>query len=88
MVSEVPVEDFDGNPENMKGHEFKIVFVRGMSEDKVPYKHGQYELLSERERHQYDQQERSLYYVVFSRAIQSIFITGVGDKSSWIAPSI
>ncbi len=72
---------------NMKGHEFKIVFVRGMSEDSVPYKHSQYEYLTDRERQQYDQQERSLYYVVFSRAIQSIFITGIGAKSCWIVPS-
>jgi len=69
---------------NMKGHEFKIVLVRGMSEDKVPYKHGQYDQLSERERLQYDQQERALYYVVFSRAIQSLFISGIGQKSSWL----
>jgi superfamily I DNA/RNA helicase/mRNA-degrading endonuclease RelE of RelBE toxin-antitoxin system len=69
---------------NMKGHEFKIVLVRGMSEDKVPYKHGQYDQLSERERLQYDQQERALYYVVFSRAIQSLIISGIGEKSSWL----
>jgi mRNA-degrading endonuclease RelE of RelBE toxin-antitoxin system len=69
---------------NMKGHEFKIVLVRGMSEDKVPYKYFQYDQLSERERKQYDQQERALYYVVFSRAIQSLFISGIGQKSSWL----
>jgi mRNA-degrading endonuclease RelE of RelBE toxin-antitoxin system len=73
---------------NMKGHEFKIVLVKGISEDSVPFKYSQYEYLTERERQQYEQQERSLYYVVFSRAIQAIFITGVGDKSSWIVPSI
>ena len=69
---------------NMKGHEFKIVLVRGMSEDKVPYKHSQYEHLSERDQLQYEQQERALYYVVFSRAIQALFITGVGEKSPWL----
>lgn len=69
---------------NMKGHEFKIVLVRGMSEDKVPYKHSQYEHLSERDQMQYEQQERALYYVVFSRAIQALFITGVGEKSPWL----
>lgn len=69
---------------NLKGHEFKIVFVKGMSENSVPFKHANYSNLSDRERNSYDQQERSLYYVVFSRAIQSVFITGVGEKSEWI----
>lgn len=69
---------------NLKGHEFKIVFVKGMSENTVPFKHANYSNLSDRERNSYDQQERSLYYVVFSRAIQSVFITGIGEKSEWI----
>lgn len=68
---------------NMKGHEFKVVFVKGMSEATVPYKFANYPNLTDKERDSYDQQERSLYYVVFSRAIQSIIITGVGEKSSW-----
>lgn len=69
---------------NMKGHEFKIVFVKGMSENTVPFIHNNYPNLTEKERQSYEQQERSLYYVVFSRAIQSVFITGVGEKSEWI----
>lgn len=68
---------------NMKGHEFKIVFVKGMSEGSVPYKFANYLNLNSRDRDSYDQQERSLYYVVFSRAIQSVLITGVGEKSNW-----
>lgn len=68
---------------NMKGHEFRIVFVKGMSETTVPFKFSSYVNLSEREKELYDQQERSLYYVVFSRAIQSLIITGVGERSSW-----
>ncbi len=69
---------------NMKGHEFKIIFVKGMSESTVPFKHVNYTNLTEKERRSYNQQERSLYYVVFSRAIQSVYITGVGKKSEWI----
>lgn len=68
---------------NMKGHEFKMVFITGMSVATVPYKFADYPSLNVRERQSYDQQERSLYYVVFSRAIQSIIITGVGEKSKW-----
>jgi superfamily I DNA/RNA helicase len=70
---------------NMKGHEFKIVFVRGVSESTVPFRHANYVNLVEKEKAGYEQQERSLYYVVFSRAIQSVYISGVGEKSSWFA---
>jgi hypothetical protein len=70
---------------NMKGHEFKIVFVKGVSESTVPFRHVNYVNLVEKEKGNYEQQERSLYYVVFSRAIQSVFITGVGEKSSWLS---
>lgn len=69
---------------NMKGHEFKVVFVKGMSSTTVPYKHMGYVHLSEKDKEIYHQQERSLYYVVFSRAVQTLIITGVGDKSEWI----
>lgn len=69
---------------NMKGHEFKIVIVRGMSNDTIPYKHSNYDNFTDQERLQYEQQERSLYYVVFSRARQLVYITGVGERSSWI----
>lgn len=69
---------------NMKGHEFKIVIVKGVSEATVPLKHFDYSNFTEREKEVYDQQERSLYYVVFTRAIQALIITGVGDKSNWV----
>ncbi len=69
---------------NMKGHEFKVVIVIGMSEGTVPFKHFNYNNFTEKEKEHYDQQERSLYYVVFSRAIQSLIISGVGEKSGWI----
>lgn len=68
---------------NLKGHEFKVVFVRGVSDATVPFKHINYVNLREKEKHDYEQQERSLYYVAFSRAIQSVYITGVGEKSKW-----
>jgi len=69
---------------NMKGHEFKIAFVKGMSESTVPFKYSNYTNLNDKELEVYNQQERSLYYVVFSRAIQSLIITGVGEKSKWV----
>jgi hypothetical protein len=68
---------------NMKGHEFKFVIVVGLSDSTVPYKHMEYQNYTQREKNEYIKQERSLYYVVFSRAIQGLFITGVGEKSDW-----
>ena len=73
---------------NMKGHEFKVVIAKGMSESTVPFKHFNYNDFSEKERAHYDQQERSLYYVVFSRTIQNLIISGVGKKSSWLVNSL
>lgn len=69
---------------NMKGHEFKTVFVTGMAASTVPYKFINYVQLSDKQQKLYDQQEKSLYYVVFSRAIQTLNITGIGEKSKWI----
>lgn len=69
---------------NVKGHEFKVVFVKDMSVSTVPYRHAKYNLLTEKEKEMYHKQEKSLYYVVFTRAIQSLFITGVGERSGWL----
>jgi superfamily I DNA/RNA helicase len=68
---------------NLKGHEFKVLFAKGVSEDTVPLRHMNYVNLLEKEKEEYEQQERSLYYVVFSRAIQAIHITGVGERKGW-----
>jgi superfamily I DNA/RNA helicase len=79
-ISAVNVSTFH----NIKGHEFKVVIAKGMSESTVPYRYTNYTSLTDRERESYHQQERSLYYVVFSRAIQTVIITGVGEKSKWL----
>lgn len=67
----------------MKGHEFKFVFVVGVSNDNVPLKHAAYNDYSLSENAEYKKQERSLYYVVFSRAIQGLWLSGIGEKSEW-----
>ena len=69
---------------NLKGHEFKHLFVRGFSKDYVPFRHPGFDVYSEIQKKEYLKQEKSLYYVVFSRAIQTLMITGVGEKSDWI----
>ncbi len=69
---------------NIKGHEFKVVIAKDMSEATIPFRFPNYNNLSENEKKQYNQQERSLYYVVFSRAISDLIVTGVGEKSEWL----
>jgi DNA helicase IV len=68
---------------NVKGHEFKVVIMIGISEDSVPYKNFKYNDYTEKQRDEYHQQERSLLYVVCTRAIYSLIITGVGDRTNW-----
>ena len=69
---------------NLKGHEFKHLLVRGFSKDLVPFKHPDFDTYSDIQKRAYLKQEKSLYYVVFSRAIQTLIITGIGEKSDWI----
>lgn len=69
---------------NLKGHEFKILFVVDVSQTTVPYKHRSYSLYTEKEKEDYIKQEKSLLYVVMTRAIQTLCITGVGEKSGWL----
>ncbi|ADY30204.1 UvrD/REP helicase [Cellulophaga lytica DSM 7489] len=69
---------------NLKGHEFKHLFVRGFSKDYVPFRHPGFDIYSDIQKKEYLKKEKSLYYVVFSRAIQTLIITGVGEKSDWI----
>ncbi len=68
---------------NLKGHEFKYLLVTNVSRDNVPLLHANYEDYNNREKKQYHKQERALYYVVFTRAIQGLLITGVGEQSDW-----
>ena len=69
---------------NLKGHEFKHIIVRGFSEDRIPFKHSGFDTYTPIQKREYLKQEKSLYYVVFSRAIQTLIITGVGAKSDWV----
>jgi superfamily I DNA/RNA helicase len=68
---------------NLKGHEFKVLFVKGVSKDEVPFRNPSYGLYTDLEKREYHKKERSLFYVVFSRAIQSLYISGIGEKSEW-----
>lgn len=68
---------------NLKGHEFKNVIIKGFSKDQVPFKHPGFDNYNTVQKRAYLKQEKSLYYVAFSRAIQTLTISGVGEKSDW-----
>lgn len=68
---------------NLKGHEFKFIIVTGVSADTVPLKHSGFHNYDEKSKAEYLKQERALYYVVFTRAIQGLLLTGVGERAGW-----
>ena len=68
---------------NLKGHEFRFLIVKDLSNSTVPYKFFGYNSLANRDKTRYLKQERALFYVVFSRAIQGLVLTGVGEDSDW-----
>ncbi len=69
---------------NLKGHEFKYLFLKGVSKDTVPYKHPGFNYYEPKEMEEYLKSERSLYYVVFTRAREGLVISGVGERSEWL----
>ena len=68
---------------NLKGHEFKMMLVTDVSDKTVPFQFATLSSFTDKEKKAYFKQERALYYVVFTRAIQSLVISGVGKESDW-----
>jgi superfamily I DNA/RNA helicase len=67
---------------NLKGLEFKHVFLAQVNEDSAPLKvHSSYS--SEHSEQQRLKSEKSLHYVAASRAIQTLSISGFGKPSPW-----
>jgi hypothetical protein len=64
----------------LKGLEFKNVIVAGFDKNSFPYKPRGYKNWNEQEREAFLKSEHSLYYVVFSRAISQLIVTGIGEK--------
>ena len=69
---------------NLKGSEFKHLFEKGVDKDRVPFKHPEFDSYTDVQLKDYLKQEKLWYYVVFSRAIQTLIVTGVGEKSDWM----
>lgn len=64
----------------LKGLEFKNLIVAGFDKNSFPYKPRGYKNWTNEEKEAFLKSEHSLYYVVFSRAISQLIITGVGEK--------
>ncbi len=69
---------------NVKGLEFKIVFLTGINSKTLPLRPVAYETWDKVQQVEFDTMERSLLYVAMTRAIQQLIITGTGKKSDWI----
>ena len=69
---------------NVKGLEFKIVFLIGINSKTLPLRPAAYDQWDKMQQVEFDSLERSLLYVAMTRAIQQLIITGTGKKSDWI----
>ncbi|MGB0932226.1 MAG: 3'-5' exonuclease, partial [Chitinophagales bacterium] len=70
---------------NIKGLEFKAVIMVGVQEGQVPLKPYQYNNWSKLEKKYHNKRERALLYVAMTRAIQGLYISGVGERSSLLS---
>lgn len=66
---------------NMKGLEFKVVVITGISNHTFPSKPYNWAGMDKREQTNHLMNQRSLMYVAITRAMQKVLITGVGEKS-------
>lgn len=69
---------------NIKGLEFKQVFLVDVNNRTCPKYFDELESWSESEKLSYFKNEKSLLYVAVSRAIQRVEITGIGTKSGLV----
>ncbi len=66
---------------SLKGLEFKAVFLADVQKRTVPSRPYAFKEWDAATQHAFDRRERSLVYVAMSRAIQVLFVSGVGEKS-------
>ena len=69
---------------NLKGLEYKIVFLSGVNSKSVPLRPGNYDQWDRAQQFGFDILEKSLLYVAMTRAIQQLYITGTGKRSEWV----
>ncbi len=66
---------------SLKGLEFKAVFLADVQERTVPNRPAAFRDWDSATQKAFDQRERALVYVAMSRAVQVLFVSGVGEKS-------
>ena len=64
---------------NLKGLEFKMVFLADVSAHTFPFRPRDYSSLSEAEREAHVEGERALLYVAMTRAVSRVHLSGVGE---------
>jgi hypothetical protein len=69
---------------NLKGLEFKSVFLTDVNQRTLPLLPAKYANWDPASQTDYLQSERSLLYVATTRAVQSVTITGTGRESDWL----
>ena len=69
-----------GSMHSLKGLEFKNLIVTGFDQSSFPLKPNGFAGWPETKQQAYLQSEHALYYVVFSRAISQLVVTGIGEK--------
>jgi len=69
---------------SLKGLEFKAVFLADVQKRTVPSRPYAFKEWDAATQQAFDRRERSLVYVAMSRAIQVLFVSGVGERSLMI----
>jgi superfamily I DNA/RNA helicase len=65
---------------NLKGLEFKVVFLADLSQSSFPFRPVAYRSWPESEQVAHDERERALLYVAITRAVIETHLSGVGQK--------
>lgn len=69
---------------SLKGLEYKVVFLADVSKQTAPLEIPGYSDMTEQEKMEHLNSERSILYVAITRAISHLFITGTGMKSELV----
>ncbi len=69
----------------IKGLEFKVVFLADLNSRTCPLIFTGFNDLEHSEKIEYENSEKSLIYVAMTRAINILFISGIGSKSNYIS---
>lgn len=72
------------NFHKVKGLEFRIMILVGLSASALPYRYQGFNLLSDANQDKAIQQQKALLYVAMSRARDVLVLTGSGASSDWV----